>query len=919
MATKTRKPDVKNDRARQAVKEFRKLQPTLTAYARNLTGKRDVRVEMSATDNGSTDGTKIYFKPPIRLGDMTTMRHERGVCDKRDPETLELYCKACEMREGILAIIYHEIAHIAYDSFAAVTSTDAKSALRMVEHTAPKWYHDRLVKKFVEDGEILKGKKTFTQLAQVINPYFRLMVNALEDVRINERMADARPGTRVMQDAKMLKIAREGVEQKDENGQTVWVRWNEYPTNHQIILAALCVASGYDVRDDWFEERVVEAIQDTDVAKMLEKVHRLSGAQAVFEHSFEIFMRLRELGFFILTDEEPPPAEPEPEPEEENDEESESGSSGDAGDATADTGTGGGGEDEEASRGADGGSAPDHGGDEQDRSDSERSSGDDDADSSGASSGAGGGGSSAGDSSDGSSGGAGDEGSKGESASESGRGDDEPGTEGSNPEDSDGLEQGPGSESDGPDDDREGQSEAADDRLDSEDGAGGPEMDESEQSQQRDGGGSELDSESDEDGDGSDDEGLEGSRDSLDGSRDDDSNGSDEGEDNRGRGDEVQDSGRTESGADEEAGDQQPLDYKPEAESAVDLTDRELAPPVPPTIGSDEPLELIDLGLHPEIDESGDATESMDKALEGAIVQSIYFEMPSQNIIGLNVWKYDDRETDAADRPYHAWEGSRYSARSRAWMGTETQPVGEDILGPALMRMRVVFADNQRSRRNRNQRAGRIDPRTLGKRAWSGDDRLFGRKVLPNKKDYFVVIMLDVSGSTMGVNIKMIKEAGLAQAELCHRMGIKFAIYAHTGAPKDRDNYFDLWVDQYEVKAPEQAWDNKAREALINLNPSAANLDGHSMEFARKLCDAQTETNKVILYYSDGAMPLENHDEELDILRREIATCKAKGYTLLGVGVRTDSPSRHGLDTVQIDDSAEVGKVVSHLERVLVS
>lgn len=342
---------------------------------------------------------------------------------------------------------------------------------------------------------------------------------------------------------------------------------------------------------------------------------------------------------------------------------------------------------------------------------------------------------------------------------------------------------------------------------------------------------------------------------------------------------------------------------------------------MPPTIGTDEDLELVDLGLHPEVDERADISEDMNKAVETAIIQSIYFEMPSQNISGLNIWKFENAEADAEGRPWHAWNGSSFSSRSASRRGEMIDPVGEAVLGPALMRMRVVFSDNQRSHRNRNMRSGKIDTRSLGKRAWSGDDRLFGRKVVPHKKDYFVALFLDVSGSTRGVNLKMIKEAALAQAELCYRMGINFAVYAHTGSPRSVNDYSSggTDIDLYEIKAPEQAWDNKSREALMSLNPSAANLDGHTLEFARKLCDAQTQTNKVILYYSDGAMPLENFHEELDILRREISTCKAKGYTLLGVGVRTDSPARHGLETVEINDSQEVAKVVSHLERHLVS
>ena len=65
-------------------------------------------------------------------------------------------------------------------------------------------------------------------------------------------------------------------------------------------------------------------------------------------------------------------------------------------------------------------------------------------------------------------------------------------------------------------------------------------------------------------------------------------------------------------------------------------------------------------------------------------------------------------------------------------------------------------------------------------------------------------------------------------------------------------------------------------------------------------------------------MPAANYDEELEILTREINICRRKKYTLLGVGIRTDSPRKHGLDTVQVNDDADLKAVVMHLEKRLV-
>jgi nitric oxide reductase activation protein len=207
----------------------------------------------------------------------------------------------------------------------------------------------------------------------------------------------------------------------------------------------------------------------------------------------------------------------------------------------------------------------------------------------------------------------------------------------------------------------------------------------------------------------------------------------------------------------------------------------------------------------------------------------------------------------------------------------------------------------------------------LGKRAPINDERLFKRRILPGKRDYFVLIGVDVSGSTTGINLILEKKAVMAQCELLARMGIRFAVYAHSGSMNRRSlgRSGGLNLDVYWVKTPDEPWSTEIKNRIAALKPASLNLDGHALEYMRKVLDRIIATDKIILYYSDGKMPAENYEEELEILQREIRTCKRKRYTLLGVGIRTDSPSRHGLDTVQVNEQADVPKVVKHLEKRL--
>jgi hypothetical protein len=990
----------RDEEAREAVRVFRGMLPNLNAYVRMLTKNPKARIELATHDNGSTNGTKIYYRPPLALGKKRT--HDRALCDKRDKVTLLQRCSACAIREEILVTIYHEIAHICFDSFMPVTQKDKATIIADAIRASGSKYGKALADRIAKEPSWVV--QNYISLASIISEWLPMMTNALEDARVNRELHKARPGTRIMFEADEHRIFNEGFEAIGPDGKAFTCNWNERPLNQQVLIALYAKASGYEY-GSWFHESVVAAMDDSVITSLMRQMDTIRSTAGVYQLCFPTLERLRELGFCQLPDDpDLPEEEPDDSGTEGDSDESESGDSEDHSDDESSSDTGDGDESDvpPSENGTDSSDSAGDGDSDEEPDDGSESPGE-------------------GVGSDGSAGAPADpsaETGDGDSEGEGGNPLDEPGDddrdgEGSDGEGSgeDGSSSGSGGESDSdasgegsgadsePTDEPGGESELGDG---DDDGAGGDDAGEPEVGDTD----SEGDSGSSSSGEQGDDEG-EGPGES--------SGGGDGGAD--GRSDDWSDTGPEAS--DESAGitgtgdiDGSPVEeashegpgdgHGTGAESAVpgdsstatgsehrDDSDDELAGDGPDDSvegdGASDGPGLEDAGLpsdeHADGDESipedgsesddtidtGESTGGVevieneknddlpmgtpeecrqgveifghhdeeekpksvleeeakdDNAVKVAIVQGLYFETPSREIYGVRIHHKGSPVMVQGINMSEAFDHGRWGAalsKSQAGIKCDME-IGEEVLGPALQRMRVTFADNRRGKQVTNLKAGKVNTRVLGKRAHIGDDRLFKKKSMPGKRSYFVVIGIDVSGSTVGTNIVLAKRAAYAQAELCERMGIDFAVYAHSGnmhSPKSgRAEGVDL--DIYVIKERQDPWNEERKNILRDLGPDAANLDGHSIEFYRKRLEESNATDKILMYYSDGKMPAENYEEELEILQREIRTFARKKMTLLAVGIRTEDPVEHGLDTVRVDDDADITKVVRHLEKRLV-
>lgn len=905
-------------RAQLAVRRLRMMVPGLTAFAQALTRNPRVRVVVSP-GNPCTDGTNIYLRPPGELGD--TDPHQQHLCGKRDENDTPL-CLMCRTIEGVETTLYHEIAHIAYDSFEAVSDADKAEIVkrRLAElGTDETTRAGKLAKQLAE-----QDPQSYLMAAGMVSEFLPLILNAMEDARVNLAMYRARPGTYKMFRGQVVNVLEEGIMQPD--GTLVY--WRDMPRNLQTVCALYATAAGFEI-DGWFADEVVAAMRDPELAATLKRVQTARSAKAIYRIGFTVLEHLRRLGFCKrkneaeddeqeqqevgskdgdkgerLDNEDATPSGPSMPEDDSPSQPSGTGQPGDSDDSDGDAAEG---EQEPAGENPDG---ADGTGQESDEEDGETGTGDSESD----------------------------------DASEDSDGDQEGGNGSQDDQDGDDEAEGAGSGSDDQEDDQ-----------DPEDGAGS---------------GDEDDEPGDEDDEPGDSEDLDG--DSAGGWDEDDSDDGESAHNGSGEASEQlrciecdqpfpkgSDKGQTynhehggplcnecaaadnehdsdtEGGYDSGSSVTDPGEIAPKQESG----NHETPYTGDPYFGDGSPEEVGDalaqFGGHAEKLPTIEEMEQ-ESAIDKAIIQGEVFDSPSRNILGINIHRegqsvlsgsgYDLSGRMAWNKRYdvnvhnHAPDESpRYPCQAcRDSMAYEITP-DEGVLAASLGRLRVVFSDNRKARQARNLKRGRINAKVLGRRVPVADERLFQKKSEPGKKDYFVLLAMDNSGSTASGALSVIKRATFHQAELLARMGVKFAVYAQNGSPATYDgSLFSpgslMNLDIVVVKEAHEPWGPVQKARLMAVGPGGFNLDGHAMEFYRKVLDAQRQTDRVILYYTDGEMPNENYDEELEVLQREIKNCERRGYSVIGIGVGTDSPKRHGLDTIEINEVEDVPLVVRELE-----
>lgn len=876
-------PDPQKMRAWRAVRAFGALRPQLQNYARAMTGNPSLKVEATA-GTPRTDGKTIFLTPPARLGD--EILHERGRCNRRDPVTLRMLCPACDVDDVVDAGLHHELAHILFGTLEKPTPAGLESIQALIKewHPVEACGHAAEIEARVNEF-ISSHDDSYVMRCNLFDGVLGILLNAFEDARVNVSMFDFRPGTRAMLASHARTLMQPEVEDDPD-----WVPWHERDVNSQVLIGMFLAASEEYEQIDVLCDEAKQVLWSNDLDAALVAVGRSGTVHDTVQVTVDIFRALQNQGIMVL----PKCQVPEPQEQEKPDEPSE-------GDDIPPL-------DDECS----GSGSPGEGGD----GDSGQSQDQTDAGDGGQ------GGSGSGDS--GSASGVPGQSAKSPDAGSASGARQEPDADGGEPDAQPVPDQSGGEGGEVPE--PEASAGSSKDSRDDDDGTGSPEAGETD----ADGG----------DGPGGTDEVADPNAETGGGAAPPDDGGDAATEDSGGDGvgagrDSDTDADATEEGPVEgDAGDnpdgdayQEPRELDEETREAIRTVARRM------TLHALFSEELPDANtedfacghseLHPVAEDSDGIgwTERNDKdeieELVIALAQAGWFEEPSAEVLGVDILTFPCSEV--------MWNNLGQPHEQPDFFSPT-----EDLIGELTTTGRVTFDENKRARHERNRKSGKINSRALAKRAPFDDPRMFKKTIIPGKKSYSAVITLDCSGSTnwgqrsyskvkLGSRrIDRIKRSAFAQAEVFNRLGIPFEMWAHTADFWEYGNYeAGSKMQLLQIKTLEDPWDDDTQLRLASVNAWSGNLDGHTLEFMRKRAELSNATDRMIIYYTDGAMPAMNSDEEGDILLRETELCRKEGIHLLAGAIDTDSPKEWGFDTVEIRSDDDLVKVMEQLGRML--
>ena len=213
--------------------------------------------------------------------------------------------------------------------------------------------------------------------------------------------------------------------------------------------------------------------------------------------------------------------------------------------------------------------------------------------------------------------------------------------------------------------------------------------------------------------------------------------------------------------------------------------------------------------------------------------------------------------------------------------------VGKPDATVEALRAAIVFRPEMPRFDLKLQKSGELDDEELYR--WGmGDDRLFTQRVIEEKPDALVGLLVDLSGSMVGWGNEQSKidiAQRLAQLfvwALHDSEGVETRVWGHTG-----DSYYGHGSDVFRIWEP---GDPMRRLGLIKTLDHGNNYDGYSLEYCVSQMRDQPQPEKTIIVLSDGYPAGSNYgDREAQHHIRTVCTwARSQGVNVIQIAIDSE-------------------------------
>jgi hypothetical protein len=283
-----------------------------------------------------------------------------------------------------------------------------------------------------------------------------------------------------------------------------------------------------------------------------------------------------------------------------------------------------------------------------------------------------------------------------------------------------------------------------------------------------------------------------------------------------------------------------------------------------------------------------------------------------------------NEEATGPDGPYmvdpHVQDRILYNEKGDIAVAAEYRSQGLKILGARGSRMTKLFVSQSLPRYLTHQKSGRFDMRSFASDPLDRRNDLFKDKIGAKIDKAAVSLIIDNSGSMMGLKIVLAYQVLSALLKILSKANVPTEAIGFTGEATSNPDYRDSPVTLTIVKKFEESY---GREVLQRCVPPSSreytpDLDALRWEVPRLW--ARPEKKKILLLIGDGCSEIGNTTLEYKLkrsYRKFIERCKEAGIYVFGFGISTDLSPILGNDCIKVDTSDMGDRIVRKLTELL--